>query len=45
MPEFLIILLVVGAFVGIFWWVSVARGKRELMRDEREEKPHPRKAA
>jgi hypothetical protein len=33
-PEFLIILLVVGFFLGVFFLVSVVR-ERELLRDER----------
>jgi hypothetical protein len=45
MPEFLIILLVVGAFLGAFFLVSVVRAKRELLRNERQEKPQDRKAA
>jgi uncharacterized membrane protein YqjE len=44
MAEFLIILLVVGAFLGIFYLVSVIRDRR-LLRDEQEEEPHDRKAA
>jgi len=44
MPEFLIILLVVGAFLGVFYLVSVMRD-RTLLRKEGEEKPHDRKAA
>lgn len=44
MAEFLIILLVVGAFLGIFFAVSRMRD-RELTRDEREETEHDRKAA
>ena len=45
MPEFLIILLVVGVFLGVFFWVSVVREKRELMRNEPEERPPDKKAA
>jgi F0F1-type ATP synthase assembly protein I len=45
MPEFLIILLVVGVFLGVFFLVSIVREKRELTRDEPEEKPQDRKAA
>ena len=45
MAEFLIILLVVGVFLGVFFLVCVAREKRELMRNEPEERPHRRKAA
>jgi len=44
MPEFLIILLVVGAFLGVFYVVSVVRDRR-LLRDEHEEEPPNRKAA
>ena len=44
MPEFLIILMVVGAFLGVFFLVSVARD-RELLRNEPDEKPHDKKAA
>jgi len=44
MPEILVILLVVGVFLGVFFLVSVVR-ERQLSRDEREEKPHDRKAA
>ena len=44
MPEILVILLVVGVFLGVFFLVSVVR-ERELLRDEGEEKPHDRKAA
>lgn len=44
MPEFLIILFVVGAFFGVFFLVFVVR-ERELLRNERDEKPHHRKAA
>jgi len=44
MAEFLIILLVVGAFFGVFYLVSVVRDRR-LQRDEQEEEPHDRKAA
>jgi len=44
MPEFLTILLVVGFFLGVFFLLSVVC-ERELLRNEREEKPHDRKAA
>jgi len=44
MPEFLIILLVVGGFLGVFFFVSLVR-ERRLLRDKREEGPHSRKAA
>ncbi len=44
MPEFLIILLVIGVFLGVFLLVSVVR-ERKLLRNEREEKPHDTKAA
>jgi len=44
MPEFFIILLVVGGFLGVFFLVSVARD-RKLLRNQPEEKPHDRKAA
>jgi hypothetical protein len=44
MAEFLIILLAVGPVLGVFFLVSVVR-ERELLRDEREEKPHDRRAA
>jgi len=44
MAEFLIVLVVVGAFLGVFYLVSVVRDRR-LLRDEQEEKPHARKAA
>lgn len=44
MPEFLIILFVVGAFLGVFLLVSVVR-ERKLLRNEREDRPHDRKAA
>jgi hypothetical protein len=44
MPEFLIILLVVGAFLGVFYLVSIRRDRR-LLRNEGEEKPHDRRAA
>jgi hypothetical protein len=44
MPEFLTILLVVGAFVGLFWLVSFLRN-RKLLRADQQEKPHDRKAA
>jgi hypothetical protein len=44
MPEFLIILLVVVVFLGVFFLVSVVR-ERELLRNERDEKPPDRKAA
>ena len=44
MPEFFIILSVVGAFLGVFFLVSVVRD-RKLLRNEREEKPDDRKAA
>ena len=45
MAEFLIILLVVGVFLGVFFLVCVAREKRELTGNEPEESPHGRKAA
>jgi len=44
MPEFLIVLLVVGVFLGVFFLVSIVC-ERELLRAEREERPHNRKAA
>ncbi len=44
MPEFLTILLVVGFFLGVFFLLSVVC-ERELLRNEREEKPRDRKAA
>ena len=44
MAEFLIILLVVGAFLGVFYLVTVVRD-RKLLRDDPEEKTHDRKAA
>jgi len=44
MAEFLIILVVVGAFLGVFYLVTVVRN-RSLLRDEQEEEPHDRKAA
>lgn len=44
MPEFLIILLVVGAFLGVFFWVSVVR-ERQLLRKEGSENPDGKKAA
>jgi hypothetical protein len=44
MPEFLMILLVVGAFLGVFYLASIRRDRR-LLRKEGEEKPHDRKAA
>ncbi len=44
MLEFLMILAVVGIFLAVFFLVSVVR-ERELLRKEREEKPHYRKAA
>lgn len=44
MPEFLMILLVVGVFLGGSFLVSAAC-ERELLRNEREEKPRDRKAA
>jgi hypothetical protein len=45
MPEFLIILSVVGAFLGIFWLASVLRERRQLTREERRAEPRYRKAA
>ena len=44
MAEFSIILLVVGAFLGVFYLVTVVRD-RKLLRDNPEEKPPDRKAA
>ena len=44
MAEFLTILLVVGAFLGVFALVSFLRD-RKLQRSDEEEKPHDRKAA
>ena len=44
MPEFLIILLVVGTLLGVFFLASVLRD-RKLLRNQPEEKPHERKAA
>lgn len=44
MAEFLIVLVVVGAFLGVFYLVSVVRDRR-LLRGEQEEEPHERKAA
>ena len=44
MPEFLITICVVGAFLGVFFLVSVVRD-RKLLRNQPEEKPHERKAA
>jgi hypothetical protein len=44
MAEFLIIVLVVGAFLGVFFVVSVVRN-RKLLRDDPEEEPHDSKAA
>ncbi len=44
MPEFLIILLVVAAFLAVFFLVTAVRD-RELLRNERDEGPHGRKAA
>jgi len=45
MAEFLIILLVVGVFLGVFFLVCVVRERRELTGNEPEESPHVRKAA
>ena len=44
MPEFLIILLVVGTFLGVFYFVSIVRDRR-LLRHKVEEKPQGKKAA
>jgi hypothetical protein len=44
MSEFLTILLVVGAFVGLFWLVCFLRD-RKLLRADEQEKPRDRKAA
>ena len=44
MPEFLIVLLVVGAFLGVFHLVTVMRD-RKLLREDVEEKQKDRKAA
>jgi hypothetical protein len=44
MPEFLIILLVVGTFLGVFFLVSVERDRR-LLRNQPGEKPNEKKAA
>ena len=44
MPEFFIVLLVMGVFLGVFFLVSVVRNRR-LLRDEPEEKRQDRKAA
>jgi len=44
MPEFFIVLAVVGVFLGVFFLVSVVRNRR-LLRDDPEEKRQDRKAA
>jgi len=44
MPEFLIILLVVGVFLGVFHGVMVVRN-RKLLREDVEEVQKHRKAA
>ena len=44
MPEFFILLLVMGVFLGVFFLVSVVRNRR-LLRDDPEEKHQDRKAA
>jgi len=44
MPEFFIVLAVVGVFLGVFFLVSVVRNRR-LLREDQEEKQPDRKAA
>jgi len=44
MPEFFIVLLVMGLFLGVFSLVSIMRNRR-LLRDDPEEKRQDRKAA
>jgi len=44
MPEFLIILLVVGAFLGAFYLTSVVQNRKLLRHDSAQEQKH-RKAA
>jgi len=44
MPEFLIILLVVGAFLGVFYLTSVVQN-RKLRRHDLEQEQKNRKAA
>jgi hypothetical protein len=44
MPEFLIILLVVGAFLGVFYLTSVVQNRKLLRHDSEQEQKH-RKAA
>jgi hypothetical protein len=46
MPEFLIILFVVGTFLGVFFLVSATRDRELLRKDkDREENPHDKRAA
>ena len=44
MPDILIVLVVVAAFLGIFQWRSVVRN-RKLAREDSVEKPAEKKAA